>query len=231
MDRKCPSELQRWDSPLWWRLLWTSSGTPAGRRAARPWSPWQQQTLTPPSTPLSEILSLAPHTASVMWTLSEGGTRTLSLSLSTAHTHLIPPPLPPLRLRLPDLLRSVDMLLLWCGVIKPKFGKVELHISVSWHETIRSEPPCQVELPVTTQIITTENYRRLGNHRRSPSIAADFIMGYLPLCYKQRSLVVSEHQLIHTEIQISLHLKLFFIAHYSAISGKISNFKSFGFQG
>lgn len=138
MDRKCPSKIQRWDSPLWWRLLWTSSGTPAGRRAARPWSPWQQQILTPPSTPLSEILWLAPHTASVMWTLSEGGTHTLSLSLSAAHTHLIPPslPPPPLRLRRPDLLRSVDMLLLWRGVIKPKFGKVD--ISMSWHKTIRS---------------------------------------------------------------------------------------------
>lgn len=83
---------------------------------------------------------VAPHTASVMWTLSEGGTNTLSLSLSDAHTHLIPPslPPPPLHLRLPDVLRSVNMLLLWRGVIKPKFGKVDLDISVSWHETIRS---------------------------------------------------------------------------------------------
>lgn len=30
----------------------------------------------------------------------------------------------------------------------------------------------------------TENDRRLGKHRRSPSIIADCVMGYLPSCYK-----------------------------------------------
>lgn len=156
MDRNCPSELQRGDSPRWWRLLWTSSETPAGRRAERPWSPWQQQTLTPPSAPLSENLSLAPHATSVMWNLSEGGTHTLPISLSAAHTHLIPPSLPPSsptsEILLPKLLRDVDMLLILCGLKSLlKFDSIKhqpvrssainlVWLNLLWQDKSSSEP-------------------------------------------------------------------------------------------
>lgn len=140
----------------------------------------------------------------------------------------LPPP-PLLRLRLPDLLRSVDMLLLWRGVIKPSL--VKLNSISACHDTRPSDlTSVSGWTACHDPIITTENYCRLGNHHRSPSIAADCIMGYLPSYYKQRSLVVSEHQLIHAEIQISGYLKLLFIAHYSVISGIILSIKSFGFQ-
>lgn len=37
------AEPQSSHSPLWWQLLWTSSATTGERRAALPWSPWQQE--------------------------------------------------------------------------------------------------------------------------------------------------------------------------------------------
>lgn len=42
MSELCAAEPETPHSPLWWRLLWTSSETPGGRTAAPPWSPWRQ---------------------------------------------------------------------------------------------------------------------------------------------------------------------------------------------
>lgn len=156
----------------------------------------------------------------------EGPTLCPSLYPLPTPTWSLPPSFPPPKPEksLPDLLRSVDMLLILRGLIKVNYTEV-LPKGVSACHDIRSpDPNTDASVSGWTSCEGT-NYHQskvksspkitaywLMKHQRLPSITADYyrIIGCPSLFHEmwQGPTAVSEHLLIHTKIKIICHLTM-----------------------